>query len=179
MTGENDTPDWVQAPDGSWQQRAKPVRAKRSKAPWIVVAVVLVLGVIAVGGFLATRGSTSTGPLAAPHTIGGTFTLHDGILKAVEGKPCSSKSEGYGDIREGAAVVVSDGDGKVLATGALGPGTVTLTGVRDFGYCAFPINVPAVPETAFYKVEVSHRGAQTYSLADMNAKDWKLDLSLG
>lgn len=37
----------------------------------------------------------------------------------------------------------------------------------------------AVPAAAFYSVEVSHRGAITYSRADMLASGWTVALTLG
>lgn len=41
-------PDWVQAPDGSWQQRAKPTPRSRWTAPLIYFSIVLVAGLLLV-----------------------------------------------------------------------------------------------------------------------------------
>jgi hypothetical protein len=129
---------------------------------------------------LALVGIVGCGTKAAPtHLVGGTFTLEEGTLSATKGASCSSKSSGYDDVRAGTTVVVSDGDGKVLATGQLGPGQLGPHVVQNMSYCVFPIAVPSVPEAPFYRVEVGNRGAQTYSLADMQAKNWTLALTLG
>lgn len=127
---------------------------------------------------------------------------------------------GYSDIREGAQVVVKDGEGKILATGMLALGTypspdapdavqdplhvyyagypsseaterasiskqppVGQTATAEYWYkkestCKVPFAIPAVPDTAFYTVEVSHRGQVAFSQADLSAKGWKVALSL-
>jgi hypothetical protein len=36
-----------------------------------------------------------------------------------------------------------------------------------------------LPKTDFYKVEVSHRGALTYSYDDMKSQNWTVGLKLG
>ena len=80
-----------------------------------------------------------------------------------------------GDTAVGAApVVVKDGAGTVLATSVLQLGTKTGPGT-----CVFKFEVKGVPETEFYQVEVSHRGAMTYSKRDLESSGWTTSLSLG
>jgi hypothetical protein len=78
-------------------------------------------------------------------------------------------SPGYNDITAGAPVVVKDESGKILATGSLGSETS----------CRFPLTVDGIPDAKFYQVEVSHRGALTYSPSDLDQRGWKIELTLG
>lgn len=116
---------------------------------------------------------------AAPagHTITGTMTLDaEGVDPGDTNTPgCRSKG-GYEDIAEGAQVVVKDGAGSVLATTALGGGTQTVT---DPGAdCVFEFSV-AVPDAEFYSIEVTHRGALTYSRVELEERGWTVSFSLG
>jgi hypothetical protein len=82
---------------------------------------------------------------------------------------------GYKDLNEGANVVVSDGNGKVLASGTLGGGTASST-----YRCNFPITLGSkLPKADFYKVQVSHRGELTYSYDEMQSMNWDLSLTIG
>ncbi|WP_269810442.1 MULTISPECIES: hypothetical protein [Kineosporia] len=42
-----------------------------------------------------------------------------------------------------------------------------------------PFTVADVPASDFYQVEVSHRGAVTFSQADLVKQAWSVELSLG
>lgn len=114
----------------------------------------------------ASKPATTSSPNAIP--ISGTVTLNDGF--GVEGLPCSGEG-GYGDIREGAQVVVTDAASKTLAVGALGPGR------RDAKQdCEFAFSVTAPSGQQFYGLEISHRGRLQYSAAQVSKP---LQLSLG
>jgi hypothetical protein len=39
--------------------------------------------------------------------------------------------------------------------------------------------VEGIPDAKFYQVEVSHRGALTYSPSDLDQCGWKIELTLG
>lgn len=94
-------------------------------------------------------------------------------------------SGGYSDISEGTQVVVKNGQGTILATGRLGVGTFPpipspapkTPPTTDI--CGFAFLVPAIPDSDFYSIEVSHRGALVYSREDLKAKGWQVALSLG
>jgi hypothetical protein len=142
---------------------------------WLVLGVVIFLAIVAAAAFL---GATNSGLLTPHHTIKGTFALIDTTGNALfpsitsTGGVCQG-SGGYGDISPGISVVIKDGDGKTLATTQLGSGSGGST------RCDFAFDLENVPEVAFYSIEISHRGALSYSLADMKAMDWSLDLTLG
>src|SRR5258708_32821080 len=111
------------------------------------------------------------------HTVTGSFTLIDSLSFerfgpfAVDGIHCAGHG-GYGDIGPGTGVVLKDGDGRTLAVGQLGAGVPSdSAGSRPFR-CAFTFTLTDVPEVPFYALEVSHRGASSYSLADIKALNW-------
>ncbi|MCH9036369.1 MAG: hypothetical protein IH860_03485 [Chloroflexi bacterium] len=133
-------------------------------------------------------------------TIRGTLTLSDEDTLWSHGAPCSG-SGGYDDIREGAQVVVKNEEGEVIATSSLQQGTgrdllVALLEAADelegketptsaSGFeglelvvCVLPFEV-AVPNAAFYSVEVSHRGELSYSREELDEIDWSVDFELG
>lgn len=107
----------------------------------------------------------------------GTLTL--GFGAEMLGKTCAGKG-GYSDINEGAAVVVTDQDGRIVGTGSLSAGApagsrVGFTAAR----CEFTFTIPGRLNEQFLGVEVSHRGRQTYSRAQLDAASWDVRLTLG
>jgi hypothetical protein len=72
-------------------------------------------------------------------------------------------------------VVVKDQTGSIVATAPLG--TPLFDGPTQG--CVASFTVENVPDAPFYSIEVGHRGAITYSNADLAAKDWHVDLTLG
>lgn len=108
--------------------------------------------VVAVIAFSASR---------PPETfeILGAITLEDSITTygLPDGFECAGKG-GYKDIGPGAAVTVTDESGTLLAKGAV------LTSSGSASRCWLDFTVASVPRgSAFYKVEVSHRGELTYT----------------
>ena len=116
-------------------------------------------------------------PTAAPtvtaYRLVGSVTLRTEYLNIESERGCFGTG-GYDDIARGLGVVVRDGTGVVLATGALRKGRI----IASYS-CAFEFVVEAVPDAAFYSIEVGHRGALTYSRADLEAAEWFVELSLG
>jgi hypothetical protein len=120
------------------------------------------------------------------HTVSGSITLYADDLDEAgdDGRTVCGGTGGYQDMQGGillgdtavgaAPVVVKDGAGTVLATSVLQLGTKTGPGT-----CVFKFEVKGVPETEFYQVEVSHRGAMTYSKRDLESSGWTTSLSLG
>ncbi len=140
----------------------------------IVGAVVVVA--IAIAIFFAVGHKAS-------HTIVGTFTVSDtgdstlGLAPSVGGSDSDCYGTGgYSDIRSGLSVTVKDGQGQILATSSLGPGSGTISGI--VGVCVFKFSI-VVPDTGFYSVEVGHRGSIDYSRTQLASKTWHVDLSLG
>lgn len=87
-------------------------------------------------------------------------------------KPCKGDG-GYSDIREGATVTVRDEAGVTIGTGRLSEGAL------GSNVCVFEFTPIRLPPAEFYSVEVSHRGAITYSQAEMVASGWVVALTLG
>lgn len=126
-------------------------------------------------------GETMGTAIAATHTITGDLTLISGgrgeeiehLGRFGVGGPCGGKG-GYADLREGAAIVVADERGTIIATAGLGQGVYTAN--YD---CLFPFALIGVPDAAFYTIEVSHRGGLTYARAELEAIGWEVHFRLG
>lgn len=62
-------------------------------------------------------------------------------------------------------------NGVVIGTGQLA--------YRSGKGCVWSLMVPNVPDAKFYQVEVSHRGAASYSRSDLDKANWTIALSIG
>lgn len=121
----------------------------------------------------ATEPTASPAPTVTVYRLVGSVTLRTEYLNIDSERGCFGTG-GYDDIARGLGVVVRDGAGVVLATGALGKGRIVAA-----LQCGFEFVVEAVPAAAFYSIEVGHRGEITYSFADVEAAEWYVELSLG
>jgi hypothetical protein len=141
-----------------------PVETGRRWGPLLVAGLVgLVLGAGGVGAVWAVSTSGPGDPGA--FTLRGTLTLTGDNVPTDDGEGCVGY-EGYDDIVAGAAVTVTDEDGKVVGSGALGAGRPN----DDDSSCVFGVRVPDVPRgSKFYKVEVSHRGGLTVTAKEAEA----------
>jgi hypothetical protein len=133
---------------------------------------------LAIAAFLAACGASAS---PATHELRGTLVLSEDLGAQAginnNGTTVSTScqgSGGYADIQTGASIVIKDEGGKILATGTLGDGLAL-----DQFNCSFTFQVTSVPDAKFYQVEVSHRGAITYSRADMDKAGWKVQFTLG
>lgn len=155
-------------------------RAPLSAPAVVVIAVVLLIGGLAVA---LTRGGGG-------HTIRGSMDLAD-VQVTRPGEPCTG-SGGYSDVAPGAPVIVRNGAGDTIATSELElgrsigeDGKIERDGqnvTQTFGAvegCRFTFTIDDVPNSKFYAVEVSHRGALTYSKKQMEERAWKVSLTLG
>lgn len=149
------------------------VVAPASRRGWLALGVVIFLAIVAAAAFIGLQAS---GVLSPRHTITGTFDLIDtsGISSGISflGGTCEGDG-GYGDISAGTNVSLKDGDGKLLASTSLGPGSGSTS------RCTFEFEFQNVPEVSFYTVEVGRRGQITNSLADMKAAGWTFALTMG
>lgn len=79
-----------------------------------------------------------------------------------EGDTCAGAG-GYSDLTEGADIVIRDSDGKKIAIGELGAGSIPDEGAG----CDFKFKVDDVPDAGgIYSIEVSHRGEVSFKKAD-------------
>lgn len=185
---------WWQDSSGEWHppepppsaEPLAPYRMPLGLRVWLTCLVLAVLGIAAFalwprGGDAPTalQVTTITEPRPLTHNLFGTFTLHKEWL--FTNRPCTGTG-GYADIGEGTQVTVKDQFGTVLGTARLGegtPGGIPAGRTGPAQLCVFTFLVRDLPESAFYQVEVSRRGTQTFSLAEMKQADWSIDLSLG
>lgn len=130
------------------------------KSTLVCAGVVLLL--VACGGSVAASTHDMTGSIAVSQYMGSR-----GL-----GTECTGHG-GYDDIHEGAAVVVKDEGGKILATSQLDAGKIT-----GLGECTFAFSVGSVPDASFYQFEVSHRGEVTYAKKDLSDAGWTVKLTL-
>lgn len=150
---------------------------RRTRRHVVILASALVAVIaVGIGLWFGHRGDDESASNTKPQrarVLGGLFTLEDysGWDRTV-GDGCTG-SGGYDDIREGAQVVVRDGGGRTLALGSLGGGEMIAA------TCVFPFEIPGVPRSRFYSVEVSHRGEVNFSREDLVANQWVVQLSLG
>ena len=116
------------------------------------------------------------GAPAAAHQLIGTIHLSssDGVSRS--GSSCAGTG-GYDDFRAGTQVTVKNEAGAIIGSGSLEDG------VPDINYptvaCNFSFTIKSLPDAKFYSVEVSHRGALTYSKSDLEAKGWMVAFSIG
>lgn len=161
------------APRASPSKEALAAGRSGSRRRKRVLGGAILVALLAGGGFFALRGG---GSLTPRHTIAGTLqlTLTDFTSPTIRqsGSGCEGAG-GYADISEGVGVSLRDGDGKLLAASALGPGRSSPL------RCTFAFTLENVPEVPFYTIEVGRRGGLSHSLADVRAMGWSLQLSLG
>jgi hypothetical protein len=145
--------------DGDTERRAsqRPNRGRQ------VAVLALLTGLLLAGAGIAV----AVWPKAAStFAAAGTVTLGKdakGDPKSI-GKPCmASPASGYGDIRKGAQVVVTDSGGKTVAVGTLAGGIER--GGAKVGYsCVFSFEVRGVPAgDGFYGVSVGSRKPAQYA----------------
>jgi hypothetical protein len=113
---------------------------------------------------------------AATHDIHGTIALTD-LRNGPECGGFSGEIGGitskYADIQVGAQVTVKNQDGTIIGLGKL---------QHDLGppdHCTFAFTIGDVPDASFYSVEVTHRGALTYSAAEIESAAWTVTFTLG
>lgn len=141
----------------------------------------------------STSVPATTTTLAPTHTINGTLTLLGTERWTTDA--CSGRG-GYDDINPAAQVTVKDVSGSVLGVGHLGAGhsktradmglpaahdpnatDAELAAIRM--WCVFNWTIADVPDAAFYEVEVAHRGGTVYGRADVEARGWRVESTLG
>ncbi|MBW4445115.1 MAG: hypothetical protein KME10_28805 [Plectolyngbya sp. WJT66-NPBG17] len=74
-------------------------------------------------------------------------------------------------------MLIKDGNGKLIATGSLGKGSLAELGSDPA--CVFSVAVENIPSSDFYTIEIGNRKGMTYCKEEMQQKKWRLELSLG
>jgi hypothetical protein len=131
-----------------------------SRVGWIVSLVTA--GVVLVVAGVVVFVNWPEEEVREPFTVSGMVS----VMRPVGvGEACDLPSS-YADIRSGAAVTISDGDGAVLAAGQLAPGAEWAA-----GECRFGINVPDVPAGhGRYGVKVADRPVLWFSESSISTQ---------
>ena len=126
-----------------------------------------------------------TTPITQPpelHTLAGTILISEGGGWTYRGpSDCSQLPRGGGeldDLSRGAPVTVRDASDVIVATGTIDSGKWTnirnsVDGFMDAD-CLLHFTVQDVPRESFYTVEISHRGKQPYSFAQLSGSGWSI-----
>ena len=107
------------------------------------------------------------------------LNTEDKVIKT--GQDCQA-IPGYSDVRPGGQVTLTGGDGRLIATGRIGQGSLTSTnilGAKSTPECRFPFDVAAVPYSAFYTVRFWGRRPFLLSYQELVADRWSLSITLG
>jgi hypothetical protein len=113
---------------------------------------------------------------------GNVTTIGGSRYQQVVGEWCQGGG-GYGDVTEGAQVLVKDTSGTTVAFGTLEAGS--LTGVpeqplSENGWeCELPFTVRNIPTLDAYSVETGTRGGLLYTHDEMVSSGWTIGLTLG
>lgn len=113
---------------------------------------------------------------------GNVTTIGGSRYQQVVGEWCQGGG-GYGDVTEGAQVLVKDTGNTTVAFGTLEAGS--LTGVpeqplSENGWeCTLPFTVRNVPTLDTYSVETGSRGGLLYTYDEMVSSGWRIGLTLG
>ncbi|OLL76879.1 hypothetical protein Ae168Ps1_5299c [Pseudonocardia sp. Ae168_Ps1] len=158
---------WQQQREQQRPQTAVPARHVQLGTP--TARRGLLIGVIAlvVGLGLVTIIDRSTDVTGRMTVVTGTSALSASSYGS--GGSCVTYG-GYDDITEGTAVTVRDSSGAIVGVGNLEAGQ------SDSYGCTFPFTVTDVPNSAFYTVEISHRGEVTFTADDVETGEVQLSL---
>lgn len=171
-----------QTDDGAFYDKLDAKRTP-SRSRIIILACIALLLIAGVAVVLTRDGSNTAAAPAKP-TLTGVVELRSTSVNYnvdLGGRPMSHDlwcegrpSSGYKDLVGGAQVLVVDGAGVTIASGTLAEGRRDGTVI-----CRFDFSIPNVPKADFYQVKVSQRGGPTYSFAEMEARAWRVELTIG
>ena len=120
------------------------------------------------------------------HTVTGTLTLASNGTRPIDQLAMSGKvieacdysdlGRENSDIYTGAQITLKNASGKLIAKGTLQGGTIV--SLNGMGGCEFVFVLQDVPKTEFYTVDLGTRKGISYSLKDMQEKNWHLKIWL-
>jgi hypothetical protein len=163
------------------------------KVALIIVGVLVVLGLIGGGVFLAMRNSSTAKttptpfPTHAPtkaatptpspthsgptHTLTVIFDIYD---QASIDANCVTQGK-YKDITPDSVITLATGSGSKIGSAKLGTPTVDSTGSA----CEFETTIRDVPEIDSYTLALEGRTPLTYEKSEFVASNWEADVSAG
>jgi hypothetical protein len=121
------------------------------------------------------NGAAKTAATPATHTVSATITLTDyrTIRYQHAADNCSGLS-GFDDLVQGSPAVLTDENGKTIASTTMANGVAS-----DDHTCVFTVGFSAVPDASFYGLQVGHRNKISESRADLAAAGWAFHVSIG
>lgn len=159
------------------------------------LSVILAMVLLAACGGGPAPSTTETArasvtPKEQLHAIQGTLTLDDreaflrfderGDVDDETGDFCVAQTtSGYSDIETGMQVVVRNEAGTVLGTARTVGGEVGGVYSRQEKACVWTFTIDEVPTAQFYSIELGRRSGPTYSIDEMDASGWTIDLVIG
>lgn len=155
--------------------RAVPATVQRVRNPASAVlgALLLLPLLTACGGDELDRPAAAAAPSPKPLVVLGSVDLGHSEFGWNRDPLACWGSGGYGDLKTGAQVVVTDAAGATIAVGSIiksNPGTswVEETDTYRADSCTLDFRVADVPPgKGFYGVEVTHRGQVQYAENDL------------
>lgn len=150
--------------------------APRTRLRRVILGAAIVIGVVAVALLTDVLGS---GPLTMRHTVAGSIELRNSGPASsppwIVGSTADCSGSGrYSDLRGGADLTIRDGAGRALATVSLGPGTGSPPHT-----CRFNFSLVDVPDVSVYRLDVGQRRVGSFAYADMQVRDWTVQIVLG
>jgi hypothetical protein len=159
-----------------------PTLGSPHRSPRKLLALVIVVAILVVGGVIAysTIGSRK------PHeTVHGTFTISNGSYDPTNefedpnytgGVDGCEGDGGYGDLNSSTQVVVKDDHGEEVTRTELGTGHDTGDGL--FGGCKFDFTFDVTKGPKYFVVSVGHRGESKYTFEELSDPH-AIELSIG
>ena len=126
------------------------------------------------------RSSPAATPAANNYVITITLMKIGDTLPSTDTRAVSYCNEGgykYKDLRSSAGVEIRDGNGNLVAVGVLGSATVIDVPGQRLSTCSFK-SVFQVKKADFYQVKIGTRFNQSFSFADLEMKNWEIELSI-
>ena len=146
----------------------------------------LVLGALVVAGVAVVAVVATMGVPGSAHTLTGYLNLAQQQGTGYSNYTIPTGSDiscdglgGYSDVRAGAQLVVKDEAGKVIGSGTLDQGQLSIDFLGAGAICAFPFKVTGLPKVEQYQLGMGNRGSITYSFADLETAKWDVTLTLG
>lgn len=110
------------------------------------------------------------------------FSGREGVGAEVSTSPAGDAASCVGtgdiaDINQGTPVVIRDVGGQIVGQTSLGIGVWEPFETSDeWGFCDFMAEPIEIPESPFYTIEIGGRMGVSFSLDEMNADQWTIEV---